>query len=136
MIIIIITIIIINIYVNVNIFPSFLKRVPQNSSSLRKITKNATSVIHKSQDFFIIFSKMVVTKSPISSYSTTSTEPSPSSRRPVWKRIAYFRLEKEGRILTRDWEQYDSLNAVYHPSLVSSEELERVENSFLFPLHL
>jgi hypothetical protein len=136
MIIIIITIIIINIYVNVNIFPSFLKRVPQNSSSLRKITKNTTSVIHKSQDFFIIFSKMVVTKSPISSYSTTSTEPSPSSRPPVWKRIASFRLEKEGRILTRDWEQYDSLNAVYHPSLVSSEELERVENSFLFPLHL
>lgn len=38
---------------------------------------------------------------------------------------SFLRLEKEGRILTRDWEKYDSLNAVYQPSLISSEELER-----------
>ena len=38
---------------------------------------------------------------------------------------SFLRLEKEGRILTRDWEKYDSLNAVYRPSLISSEELER-----------
>ncbi len=38
---------------------------------------------------------------------------------------SFLRLEKEGRILTRDWEKYDSLNAVYKPLLISSEELER-----------
>ena len=38
---------------------------------------------------------------------------------------SFFRLEKEGRILTRDCEKYDSLNAVYQPSLISSRELER-----------
>jgi radical SAM superfamily enzyme YgiQ (UPF0313 family) len=38
---------------------------------------------------------------------------------------SFRRLEHEGRILTRDWEKYDSLNAVYQPSLISSEELER-----------
>jgi radical SAM superfamily enzyme YgiQ (UPF0313 family) len=38
---------------------------------------------------------------------------------------SFLRLEKEGRILTRDWEKYDSLNAVYKPLLISSGELER-----------
>jgi len=38
---------------------------------------------------------------------------------------SFLRLEKEGRILTRDWEKYDSLNAVYQPLLISSEELEK-----------
>jgi radical SAM superfamily enzyme YgiQ (UPF0313 family) len=38
---------------------------------------------------------------------------------------SFLRLEQEGRILTRDWEKYDSLNVVYQPSLISSEELER-----------
>ncbi len=37
---------------------------------------------------------------------------------------SYQRLEKEGRIFCRDWEKYDSLNAVYHPILMSVEELE------------
>jgi radical SAM superfamily enzyme YgiQ (UPF0313 family) len=38
---------------------------------------------------------------------------------------SFLRLEKEGRILTRDWEKYDSLNAVYQPLLISSEDLEK-----------
>ncbi len=38
---------------------------------------------------------------------------------------SFQRMEQEGRILTRDWEKYDSLNAVYQPSLISSESLER-----------
>jgi radical SAM superfamily enzyme YgiQ (UPF0313 family) len=38
---------------------------------------------------------------------------------------SYKRLEKEGRIFCRDWEKYDSLNAVYHPLLMSVEELEQ-----------
>jgi len=38
---------------------------------------------------------------------------------------SFQRLEKEGRILCRDWEKYDSLNVVYQPSLMSVEELER-----------
>lgn len=38
---------------------------------------------------------------------------------------SFLRLEREGRILTRDWEKYDSLNAVYKPLLMSPEELER-----------
>jgi radical SAM superfamily enzyme YgiQ (UPF0313 family) len=38
---------------------------------------------------------------------------------------SFLRLEKEGRILCRDWEKYDSLNAVYQPSLMSVEELEK-----------
>jgi len=38
---------------------------------------------------------------------------------------SFQRLEKEGRILTRDWEKYDSLNCVYSPLLISPEALER-----------
>jgi radical SAM superfamily enzyme YgiQ (UPF0313 family) len=38
---------------------------------------------------------------------------------------SFLRLEREGRILTRDWEKYDSLSAVYKPTLMSPEELER-----------
>jgi radical SAM superfamily enzyme YgiQ (UPF0313 family) len=38
---------------------------------------------------------------------------------------SFERLESEGRILHRDWERYDSLNAVYQPLLMSAEELER-----------
>jgi radical SAM superfamily enzyme YgiQ (UPF0313 family) len=38
---------------------------------------------------------------------------------------SFLRLEREGRILTRDWEKYDSLSAVYKPMLMSPEELER-----------
>jgi radical SAM superfamily enzyme YgiQ (UPF0313 family) len=38
---------------------------------------------------------------------------------------SFKRLEKEGRIFCKDWEKYDSLNAVYHPVLMSVEELER-----------
>jgi len=38
---------------------------------------------------------------------------------------SFARLEAEGRILTRDWEKYDSLNAVYQPLLMSVEELEK-----------
>jgi radical SAM superfamily enzyme YgiQ (UPF0313 family) len=37
---------------------------------------------------------------------------------------SYLRLEKEGRIFCKDWEKYDSLNAVYQPLLMSVEELE------------
>jgi radical SAM superfamily enzyme YgiQ (UPF0313 family) len=38
---------------------------------------------------------------------------------------AFERLDKEGRILHRDWERYDSLNVVYQPLLMSAEELEK-----------
>jgi radical SAM superfamily enzyme YgiQ (UPF0313 family) len=38
---------------------------------------------------------------------------------------SFLRLEKEGRIFCRDWEKYDSLNAVYQPLLMSAEELEK-----------
>jgi radical SAM superfamily enzyme YgiQ (UPF0313 family) len=38
---------------------------------------------------------------------------------------SFKRLEKEGRIFCRDWEKYDSLNAVFHPLLMSVEELEK-----------
>jgi hypothetical protein len=38
---------------------------------------------------------------------------------------SFERLEREGRILTKDWEKYDSLNAVYQPLLMSVEELEK-----------
>jgi radical SAM superfamily enzyme YgiQ (UPF0313 family) len=38
---------------------------------------------------------------------------------------SFERLEKEGRIMHRDWERYDSLNVVYQPLLMSAEELER-----------
>lgn len=38
---------------------------------------------------------------------------------------AYLRLEKEGRIFCKDWEKYDSLNAVYQPLRMSVEELEK-----------
>jgi radical SAM superfamily enzyme YgiQ (UPF0313 family) len=37
---------------------------------------------------------------------------------------SFVRLEKEGRIFCRDWEKYDSLNAVYQPLGMSAEELE------------
>jgi radical SAM superfamily enzyme YgiQ (UPF0313 family) len=38
---------------------------------------------------------------------------------------SYKRLDQEGRIFCRNWEKYDSLNAVYHPVLMSVEELEQ-----------
>lgn len=38
---------------------------------------------------------------------------------------SFERLEKEERILHRDWERYDSLNVVYQPLLMSTEELEK-----------
>jgi radical SAM superfamily enzyme YgiQ (UPF0313 family) len=38
---------------------------------------------------------------------------------------SYKRLEQERRIFCRDWERYDSLNAVYQPALMSVEELEK-----------
>jgi radical SAM superfamily enzyme YgiQ (UPF0313 family) len=38
---------------------------------------------------------------------------------------SFLRLEKEGRILCRDWEKYDSLNVVYQPLLMSVEELKQ-----------
>ena len=38
---------------------------------------------------------------------------------------SFARLEREGRIITREWEKYDSLNAVYRPLLMSREELEK-----------
>ena len=38
---------------------------------------------------------------------------------------SFLRLEKEGRIFCRDWGKYDSLNAVYQPSGMSVEELEK-----------
>jgi radical SAM superfamily enzyme YgiQ (UPF0313 family) len=37
---------------------------------------------------------------------------------------SFLRLEKEGRILSRDWEKYDSLHVVYQPLGMSVEELE------------
>jgi radical SAM superfamily enzyme YgiQ (UPF0313 family) len=38
---------------------------------------------------------------------------------------SFDRLEKEGRILTRDWEKYDSLNVVFQPLRMSPEELHQ-----------
>ena len=38
---------------------------------------------------------------------------------------SFLRLEKEGRIFCRDWEKYDSLYAVYQPSGMSVEKLEK-----------
>ncbi len=38
---------------------------------------------------------------------------------------SFLRLEKEGRIFCREWEKYDSLNAVYQPLLMSAAELEK-----------
>jgi radical SAM superfamily enzyme YgiQ (UPF0313 family) len=37
----------------------------------------------------------------------------------------YRRLEKEGRILTRDWELYDGQHVVFQPAQMSVEELQR-----------
>jgi radical SAM superfamily enzyme YgiQ (UPF0313 family) len=36
----------------------------------------------------------------------------------------FHRLEREGRILTRDWSRYDTSHAVFAPGLMSSKELE------------
>jgi radical SAM superfamily enzyme YgiQ (UPF0313 family) len=38
---------------------------------------------------------------------------------------SFLHLEKEGRILSRDWEKYDSLHVVYQPLGMSVEELEK-----------
>jgi len=38
---------------------------------------------------------------------------------------SFLRLEQEGRILSRDWEKYDSLHVVYQPLGMSVEELEQ-----------
>lgn len=36
----------------------------------------------------------------------------------------YHRLESEGRILTRDWQQYDGQHVVFQPAKISAEELQ------------
>jgi radical SAM superfamily enzyme YgiQ (UPF0313 family) len=38
---------------------------------------------------------------------------------------SFERMERAGRIIHRDWERYDSLNAVYQPLLMSAGELEQ-----------
>ncbi len=38
---------------------------------------------------------------------------------------SFDRLEREGRILVRDWEKYDSLNVVFQPQRMSPEELRQ-----------
>lgn len=38
---------------------------------------------------------------------------------------SFIRLEREGRILSKDWGKYDSLHAVHQPLLMTVEELER-----------
>lgn len=38
---------------------------------------------------------------------------------------SFTRLESEERILSKDWEKYDSLHAVYQPLLMTVEELEK-----------
>jgi radical SAM superfamily enzyme YgiQ (UPF0313 family) len=38
---------------------------------------------------------------------------------------SFDRLEREGRILIRDWEKYDSLNVVFQPMRMSPEELHQ-----------
>ena len=38
---------------------------------------------------------------------------------------SFDRLEKTGRILSRDWEKYDSLNVVFQPMRMSPEELHQ-----------
>lgn len=38
---------------------------------------------------------------------------------------SFLRLEQEGRLFSRDWEKYDSLNAVYQPLLMSVQDLEQ-----------
>jgi radical SAM superfamily enzyme YgiQ (UPF0313 family) len=38
---------------------------------------------------------------------------------------SFNRLEQEGRIRSREWEKYDSLNAVYQPVLMPMEALEK-----------
>ena len=45
----------------------------------------------------------------------------------------YKRLEKEGRILTRNWELYDGQHVVFEPAQMSVEELQRgVETAWRF----
>jgi radical SAM superfamily enzyme YgiQ (UPF0313 family) len=45
----------------------------------------------------------------------------------------YKRLEKEGRILTRDWELYDGQHVVFQPAQMSVEELQRgIETAWRF----
>ena len=39
--------------------------------------------------------------------------------------ILYERLEREGRILTRDWGQYDAFHTVFQPLQMSAEELQK-----------
>ncbi|MCT4657326.1 MAG: B12-binding domain-containing radical SAM protein [Cohaesibacter sp.] len=42
----------------------------------------------------------------------------------------FAQLEAEGRILTRDWSQYDGAHAVYQPKLMSPQELEAGADEF------
>jgi radical SAM superfamily enzyme YgiQ (UPF0313 family) len=50
----------------------------------------------------------------------------------------FKQLEKEGRILTRDWEQYDLHHVVFQPKLMTPEELyegtARVSTQFYTPI--
>ncbi|WP_062260470.1 B12-binding domain-containing radical SAM protein [Endozoicomonas arenosclerae] len=44
----------------------------------------------------------------------------------------YEQLEKEGRILTHDWSQYDGSHAVYEPKAMSARELEKGADDFYY----
>ena len=46
----------------------------------------------------------------------------------------FQQLEKEGRILTRDWSKYDGSHAVFQPKKMSSEELEKGADDFYYRL--
>jgi radical SAM superfamily enzyme YgiQ (UPF0313 family) len=46
-------------------------------------------------------------------------------RTPYPGTILYETLEKEGRILTKGWEKYDTLNCVFEPIGTTPMELER-----------
>ncbi|MRI35459.1 radical SAM protein [Endozoicomonas sp. OPT23] len=44
----------------------------------------------------------------------------------------FQQMDKEGRILTRDWSKYDGTHAVFEPKLMSSEELEKGSHDFYY----
>jgi len=52
----------------------------------------------------------------IDSIGTTILTPLPGTK-------LYYRMEKEGRILTKDWEKYDMYHVVFQPKMMTPDEL-------------
>jgi len=79
----------------------------------------ATFILGFDNDDISVFAKMekFIRKSSLDSVYFSLLTPYPGTR-------FYKQIEKEGRLLHKDWEKYDTAHVVFHPKKMSIQELE------------